>query len=126
MKPRDLFRLPLGNHKVTDGTYTFLLEKEYSEYLKKITYDIRQYCSLSGGSVVLYEGMDDVFTNTNRYKQKVLTYRVFITGMSFGGSDGIWNVLHNLRYMPKSSYREWLKKVEEPLPTPIEKEACAA
>lgn len=124
MITRDLFRLPFGNHKLTDGIYTFLLQKENSDYLRKTTYSIRQYDSLSGGSVTFYEDIDDVFDNTSRYKQKVLKYRVFITGMSFGGRDDLWNVLYNLKYVPKSSYKEWLKKVEGIMSIQIEKQMC--
>ena len=44
--------------------------------------------------------------------------------MSFGGREDIWNVIYKLKYVPKSSYKEWLKKVEEIMSSQIEKQMC--
>lgn len=112
MKKRDLFRLPLGNYILTDGIYKFSLKKQLREYGDNLPYySVREYGSLSGGSVNFYEEIDNVFDNTSRYKQMVLTFMVFITGMSFCGDD-CWNQIHKLKFVSKSSYKEWLKKVE--------------
>lgn len=113
MRPRDLFRLPLGDYVLTDGIYKFSLQKELKTWGDNMPfYKVRQYGSVSTGNVNFYEEMDNVFEDSSRYKQKVLSFIVFVTGMSFSGKD-CWNQIHNLRFVPRSSYKEWLKIVEQ-------------
>lgn len=124
MRQRDLFRLSLGNYILTDGIYRFLLQKKSRDWGDKTPYySLREYGSLSGGSVNFYEKVDDVFDNTSRYKQKSLSFTVFITGMSFSGEE-CWNQIHELKFVPKSSYKEWLKNVEVIMSSQIEKQMC--
>jgi hypothetical protein len=113
MRKRDLFILPLGNYILTDGIYKFMLQKKLKDWGdKSVYYSIREYGSLFGGSVNLYEKMDNVFEDSYLYKQKVLSFVVFITGMSFAGDNDCYMQLSRLRFVPKSSYKEWLNKVE--------------
>jgi len=112
MRNKELFKLPFGDYTLTDGIYTYTLEKKLTTWGDKMPYySLREKGNLGGGSVNFYEGIDDVFDNSSRYKQKVLTFTVFITGMSFSGSD-CWSQLNRLKFVPKTSYKEWLKKWE--------------
>ena len=119
MRPRDLFRLPLGNYILTDGIYKFSLRKQPREWGTRMPYySLKEHGSLFGGSVNFYEEMGDVFDYTDRYKQKILSATVFITGMSFRVED-CWREIGNLKFVARSSYREWLKKVEDQVPVNI-------
>jgi len=117
MRTRDLLRLPFGDYKLSGSYRTYMLTKKESEWSTgetKIWYSLREYGSLNGGSIGLYEEIDSVFEDSNYPKCKVLTATAFVCGLMVHSKDS-WKILSELKFIPKSSYLKWLQNLN-PVP----------
>ena len=117
MRTRDLLRLPFGDYKLSGSYRTYMLTKQESEWSTgetKIWYSLREYGSLNGGSIGLYEEIDSVFEDSNYPKCKVLTATAFVCGLMVHSKDS-WKILSELKFITKSSYLKWLQNLN-PVP----------
>ena len=126
MKVKDLLRLPFGKHDFTDGIYNYKLEKCISDYNKSVFYRVTNG-GIWGNSLVIHLCEDDIYEKgsyeAGRYFRKVAAFHMSLGGINVHGEKE-YDAMRKWKLLPKSSYKEWLKKVEDITVSPLMNEKC--
>lgn len=112
MKTKDFIRLPLGKYELFDKFYNYSLEKGLTDD-GKIIYCIKDK-SIWNRSFCLFENDEPVFDDRKTPTYKTLSFALSVAGIHFSGDVSYWS-LRDLKIKPKSSYLEFIKKVESPV-----------
>lgn len=111
MRVKHLIKLPLGNYYLTNGIYNYTFSKSINNYDGSVHSSIREMGMLTCGSIAFREREENYFDDSNRYKFKTYKFYAYISGLMVSGYD-ISFLFNDLRFIPRSSYKEWLKKME--------------
>lgn len=118
MRKNRLLKLPLGVYVLTNGIYTYTLEKYIWEdpiYNKNrdASYRISLYGShaFHDPSITLhYEYIEDVYEYTSKYKRFSFVSHILVFGLSVMGPC---RFLHELKFVPRGSFKEFIERTAE-------------
>ena len=113
MKIRELLRLATGTYKLTDGNYVYSLIKfRHINEASVFIYQIKEFGGFTSGRITFHEYMEKETETYPEYKYKRLRASVFISGLTISSKDTS-EIIRTLKFVPKTSYKEWLKHVEQ-------------
>lgn len=118
MNKRDFFRLPVGTYDLTDSinNYQYTLRTKLTDDGERM-HIIRIKGSLSASGVCLFEKYVNNDGGVTFYPNDI-KYKIISSLLSLGGitihSDNNFMMLNELRFIPRGSFKEFVKRITFP------------
>ena len=112
MTKRDLFNLAVGKYECTDGVFDYTLSKTTDHTNKLRNYYFLRHKD-SGNHVFITERQEeDVYDWTSEFKRKKLQFMISAGGFTIH-SDNASTSLPGLRFKPRGSFKEFIKRTNK-------------
>lgn len=109
MTQKDLIRLPLGKYNLTDGIWRYNLKKLITPD-GKVMYSIIE--PISRQHFALFERNEDVFDDSDKYKQKRLSGCMSVGGLHIYSTD-VYDTIRPLKIIKNSTYKKFMLSINE-------------
>lgn len=109
-KPRDFFRMPVGQFELTDKIYDYTVKK-FKEENGEESWMINQKGTYSGNSMWLHTFEEHISEKVYEpWKIKRISANANIGGLYIHSEDGGYRIVTKLIIMPRGSFKEYVKK----------------